>query len=124
MEKPKILVADDEPGVRLTVRRMLEKDFAILEAVNGEEAVDIVQREKPSIILMDLMMPGMDGYTACCRIRANPATKTIPVVILTAVGHELNKKFAQELGANAYITKPFQLNDLEETINKLLQTPT
>jgi CheY-like chemotaxis protein len=123
MDRQKILVADDEPGVRLTLRRMLEKDYVVLEAVNGEEAVDIAQREKPSIILMDLMMPGMDGYTACSKIRANPATRAIPVVILTAVGHELNKRFAQELGANGYITKPFQIQELKETINKLLETP-
>ncbi len=124
MEKQKILVADDEPGVRLTVRRMLENDFAILEAVNGEEAIEIALAQKPVVILMDLMMPKMDGYTACSKIKANPATEAIPVVILTAVGHELNKKFAHELGASAYITKPFQVQELYNTINRLLQTPT
>jgi CheY-like chemotaxis protein len=121
MDKPKILVADDEPGVRLTVSRMLEKDYVVLEATNGEEAVDIAQGQKPALILMDLMMPKMDGYTACSKIRANPATKAIPVVMLTAVGHELNKKFAEEVGANGYITKPFQLKDLENTIRKILE---
>jgi CheY-like chemotaxis protein len=123
MDKPKILVADDEPGVRLTVSRMLEKEYVVLEAVNGEEAVDIAQGQKPDLILMDLIMPKMDGYTACSKIRANPATKAIPVVILTAVGHELNKKFAEEVGANGYITKPFLLKDLENTIRKILETP-
>ena len=123
MDKPKILVADDEPGVRLTVSRMLEKDYVVLEAINGEEAVDIAQGQKPALILMDLMMPKMDGYTACSKIRANPVTKAIPVVMLTAVGHELNKKFAEEVGANGYITKPFQLKDLENTIRKILEIP-
>ena len=123
MDKQKILVADDEPVVRLTVSRMLEKDYVILEAVNGEEAVDIAQREKPALILMDLMMPRMDGYTACSKIRANPATRAIPVVMLTAIGHELNKRFAKELGASGYITKPFQLKDLEDMISKILETP-
>jgi CheY-like chemotaxis protein len=123
MDKPKILVADDEPGVRLTVSRMLEKEYVVLEAVNGEEAVDIAQGQKPDLILMDLIMPKMDGYTACSKIRANPATKAIPVVILTAVGHEPNKKFAEEVGANGYITKPFLLKDLENTIRKILETP-
>jgi len=123
MDRKKLLVGDDEPCVRLTVSRMLAKEYDVLEAVNGEEAVDIARREKPAMILLDLMMPKMDGYTACSKIKANPATKAIPVVMLTAVGHELNKRFAEELGADGYVTKPFQINDLQDAINKILETP-
>jgi len=120
MDKKKILVADDEPTVRLTVSRMLEKEFIVLEATNGEEAVDITQEQKPDLILMDLMMPKMDGYTACSKIKADQITKVIPVVMLTAVGHELNKKFAEEMDAKGYITKPFTQQELLDTIRKLL----
>lgn len=99
---------------------MLEKDHVVLEATNGEEAVDIAKGQKPDIILMDLMMPKMDGYTACSKIKAGQETKTIPVIMLTAVGHELNKKFAREMGAEGYITKPFTLQELMGVISPLL----
>jgi CheY-like chemotaxis protein len=120
MDKKKILIADDEPGVRLTVTRMLEKDYMVLEATDGKEAVDIAKEQRPDLILMDLMMPGMDGYTACSEIKSDQAIKLIPVVILTAIGHELNKKFAVEMGANGYITKPFTVQELTDAITPLL----
>jgi two-component system alkaline phosphatase synthesis response regulator PhoP len=120
MDKKKILIADDEPGVRLTVTRMLEKDYIVLEATDGKEAVNIAKEQRPSLILMDLMMPRMDGYTACSAIKTDQVTKLIPVIMLTAVGHELNKKFATEVGANGYITKPFTTQELTEVITPLL----
>lgn len=122
MDKKKILVADDEPDVRLLVRRLLGKDYIVLEANDGKEAIDIARSQKPDLILMDLMMPEMDGYTACHRMKADQATKVIPVVMLTAVGHELNKKFAQEVGAVGYITKPFELQDILDVIRRHLPT--
>ena len=120
MDKKKILIADDETGIRLTVGRILDKDYIVLEAANGEEAVEIAKGQKPDLILMDLIMPKMDGYAACSQIKADEATKGIPVVILTAVGHELNKKFATEMGAEGYITKPFNIQDLLDVITPLL----
>jgi CheY-like chemotaxis protein len=120
MDKKRILIADDEPTIRLTVTRMLDQDYIILEATNGEEAVDIAKGQKPDIILMDLMMPKMDGYTACSEIKADQATKMIPVIMLTAVGHELNKKYAMEMGAEGYITKPFTVQELTNVITPLL----
>jgi len=120
MDKKRILIADDEPNIRSVVARMLDKDYVVLEATNGEEAVDIAGREKPDIILMDLMMPQMDGYTACSLIKAGQATKMIPIIILTAIDHESNRKFAMEMGADAYITKPFTPQMLADAIGPLL----
>ncbi len=120
MDKKKILIADDEPSIRLTVTKMLDKDYIVLKATNGEEAVDIAKGQRPDLILMDLMMPKMDGYTACSMIKADQATKVIPVIILTAVSHELNKKFAMETGADGYITKPFTTQELMGVITPLL----
>jgi CheY-like chemotaxis protein len=120
MDKKKILIADDETGIRLTVGRILDKDYIVLEAANGEEAVEIAKGQKPDLILMDLIMPKMDGYAACSQIKADEATKGIPVVILTAVGNELNKKFATEMGAEGYITKPFNIQELMDVITPLL----
>jgi len=120
MDKKKILIADDETGIRLTVGRILDKDYVVLEATNGEEAVEIAKVQKPDLILMDLIMPKMDGYAACSQIKADEATKGIPVVILTAVGNELNKKFATEMGAEGYITKPFNIQELMDVITPIL----
>jgi len=120
MDKKRILIADDEPFIRLTVGRMLDKDYLVLEATNGEEAVEIAKGKKPDLILMDLIMPKMDGYTACSEIKADQATRGIPVVILTSVRNELNKKFAMEMGAEGYITKPFDIQELRDVITALL----
>jgi len=120
MDKKRVLIADDEPGIRLAVTRMLDKDYYVLEASNGEEAVQLAGRERPDVILMDLMMPSMDGYTACSLIKADQATKTIPVLILTGIGHEFNKKFAMEMGADGYITKPFTSQGLADVIASIL----
>jgi CheY-like chemotaxis protein len=120
MDKKKILIADDEESIRLTVGRLLENDYAVLEAANGAEAVEIAKGQKPDLILMDLIMPKMDGYTACSQIKSNEETKGIPVIILTAVGHELNKKYATEMGAAGYLTKPFNIKELLKLITTLL----
>ena len=120
MDKKKILIADDEAGIRLTIGKTLDKDYVVLEATNGEEAVEIAKGQKPDLILMDLIMPKMDGYAACSQIKADEATKGIPVVILTAIGNEFNKKFATEMGAEAYLTKPFSIQGLIDVITPLL----
>ena len=116
MDKKKILIADDELYIRLLVGSALGRDYAVLEASDGEEAIDIIHTQKPDLILMDILMPNLDGYTACYEIKRDQATKVIPVVMLTGIGYELNKKLAQELGADGYVTKPFNLQDLLDTV--------
>jgi len=111
-DKQKILVADDELYIRLLVRDILEPEFTVLEASNGEEAVNVACKEQPDLVMMDILMPKLDGYTACYAIKNNELTKDIPVVMLTGVGHELNRQLSQEMGATAYITKPFNPEDL------------
>ena len=123
MGKGKILVVDDEENVRRLLRSMLGNKYIVLEAKDGEVAIDIARSQKPDFILMDIMMPNMDGYTACHTIKQDPVTKTIPVVMLTAAGQELNKKLAQEMGADGYITKPFGLLELLNTVERFLTNP-
>ena len=118
--KKKVLVVDDDPSVRYSVKRVLGDSYTVIEANNGKEAVDLAQRRKPTIILMDMMMPEKDGLTACAEIKANEATKAIPVVMLTGTGYELNKKLAESIGASGYITKPFKPQELLEIISKIL----
>ncbi len=122
ISKQKILVADDEPNVRKLVSRLLAKDYIVIGASNGEEAVAAALKQQPDLILMDIMMPNVDGYRACFAIKSNPATRAIPVVMLTGVGHELNKKLSQQMGADAYIAKPFGLQELKDVIVQLLPT--
>lgn len=120
MDNKRILVADDEPSIRSLVSSILEKDYTVYQASDGQEAVNSAYSQKPDLILMDIMMPKMDGYTACHVIKTEPTTKMIPVVMLTGVGHELNKKLAQEIGADEYMTNPFSPQELIDTIVPLL----
>jgi two-component system alkaline phosphatase synthesis response regulator PhoP len=120
MDKKRILIVDDEPSVRLLVSGMLGKEYIVIEANDGEEAIDITQSWRPDLIFMDIMMPNMDGYTACNRIKTELVAKAPPIVMLTAVGYELNKKLAEEVGADGYITKPFNSQELLETATRFL----
>jgi len=112
MEKKKVLIADDELYIRLLVKRALDIDYIVLEASNGEQAIDITHREKPDLILMDILMPKLDGYTACHAIKTDQLTKAIPVIMVTGIGHELNRKLSQQMGACGYLTKPFNPQEL------------
>ncbi|MCK5576722.1 MAG: response regulator [Dehalococcoidales bacterium] len=122
MEGKKVLIADDEETVRYVVRDMLGQENTVLEAKDGEEAVNITRSQRPDLIIMDIMMPKMDGYTACYTIKKDPITKAIPVVMLTAIDQELNRKLAGQMGADGYMTKPFQLNDLRDLLGRFCPT--
>ena len=123
MRKPCILVVDDEQNIRLLVRRYLSDKYAVLEATDGKEAIDMTRKHKPSLIFMDILMPNMDGYEACSKIKNDQSMKGIPVVMLTALGYELNKELAAETGADSYIIKPFTSEDLLNTIDRFLKNP-
>lgn len=123
MGRKKILITDDEENIRLLVRNMLGKDYIVLGASDGREAIDMAHTQQPDLILMDIMMPKMDGYTACSAIKKDPATRAIPVVMVSAIGHELNVKLGQEMGASGYITKPFEPRDLLDAIDRCLKSP-
>jgi len=117
--KKKVLIVDDEPGVRQLVNRILSKSYAVIEARDGAEAVDMSLSQKPDIILMDMMMPKVDGLTACYMIKKDEATKQIPVVMITAIGYDLNRKLSQDImGADGYITKPFTPQDLQTALDQ------
>jgi DNA-binding response OmpR family regulator len=118
-----ILIVEDDPKSLKLARDLLQvSGYETIEATDGEQGVELAKTKNPDLILMDLMMPKMDGYTACSYIKADQVTKVIPVIMLTAVGHELNKKFALEMGADGYITKPFTREELLDAINRFLPT--
>ena len=118
-----ILIVEDEPkNMKLTRDLLKISGYETIEAVDGKQGVEKAKSAKPDLILMDIMMPKMDGYAACSEIKADQTTKHIPVVMLTAVGFELNKKLAKHMGANGYVTKPFNRQQLIDAITPLLAT--
>ncbi len=120
----KILVVDDEPDIVNIVERILKKHgFETIGAYGGEETLNILKKEKPDLILLDIMMPGMDGWETARRIKENPETKDIPIVFLTVRGEEEDqeKSFAYSK-ANAHITKPIIEEKLVATIKWVLKT--
>jgi CheY-like chemotaxis protein len=121
--KKKVLIVDDEPNVRRLSHKILSKKFEVFEAEDGQQAIDFANAQKPDVILMDMMMPKVDGLTACYAIKKDPATKSIPVIMVTAIGFELNIKLSQQMGATGYVTKPFAPKELLDKIQQILATP-
>ncbi len=117
-----ILAVDDDPlALKLIQATLAPEGYKIVTANNGEEAVNLAHIHKPALILMDIMMPMMDGYTACSTIKTDPLTKNIPVIMLTGLGFELNKKLAETAGADGYITKPFNADEILDLISKTVK---
>lgn len=115
----KILIADDEQLMRQLVIDFLRPEgYEILEASDGKEALEIYDKEHPDLILLDVMMPGYDGWTVCREIRRE---STVPIMMLTAKGEEIDQLFAYDLGADEYITKPFSSKILVAKIKALLR---
>jgi len=119
--KRKILVVDDEKTVRQLASRMLHGIYEVVEAQDGAEAVILAQRNSPDAILMDIIMPKMDGFSACYAIKNNPQTKGIPVIILTALDSHGNRDMAEQIWkADAYVCKPFNSQGLLKVIEDSL----
>lgn len=111
--KQKILVVDDEESIREILKYNLEReDYEVLEAEDGEKAVEICAAEKPDLILLDIMLPKKDGVAVCKEIRYNLNQKDIPILMISAKGEETDKIIGLEIGADDYITKPFQVREV------------
>jgi CheY-like chemotaxis protein len=116
----KVLIVDDDANIRLLASNILGEDYIVLRASDGEEAVRMAQGQKPDLILMDIMMPRLDGYSACHAIKKDEVTNSIPVVMVTALVQELNKRLAERVGADGYIVKPFGVGDLRDKVAQFL----
>jgi two-component system, OmpR family, phosphate regulon response regulator PhoB len=114
-----VLVVDDEPTIRDVVVRYLERDgFATLEAADGDRARELVERESPDLVVLDLMLPGTDGLELCRWIRSR---SSLPVIMLTARGEESDRIVGLELGADDYVTKPFSPRELAARVRTVLR---
>lgn len=121
MRKGKVLVVDDEVNITQILEFSIGSEgYEVLSASNGEEAVEKARREQPDLIILDIMMPRIDGYETCRILKANPLTRNIPVVLLTAKGRDIDKRLGYEVGATDYIIKPFSPGKLIERIHELL----
>ena len=121
MSKAKILVVDDDASsLELMEAMLVPNGYEIITANDGSKAVAIIIEKKPDLILLDIMMPGLDGYSTLAKIKENKVSSKIPVVMLTAMGFQLNKELALRFGAVGYITKPVDLDELLKTISRLL----
>ena len=122
MSREKILVVDDEDHiVELISYNLINSDYEVLVANDGISAIEIAKKEYPKLILLDLMIPGADGYDVCKALRKDESTKDIFIIMLTAKGEELDKILGLELGADDYITKPFSIRELLARIKAVLR---
>lgn len=122
MAKQVILVVDDEADIRELVEFNLNRDgYDVINASSGEHAVEKAIQKLPNLILLDLMLPGIDGLEVCKRLKKNPKTEKIPVIMLTAKGGEADIVTGLELGADDYVTKPFSPRVLMARIKRVLQ---
>ncbi len=118
----RILVADDDPGVRGAIELHLKVEgFEVLEAEDGPSTLEIARREAPDLVLLDVMMPGMDGFEVCRRLRADPRTTHIPVIVLTAKSLAVDKVVGLAAGADDYVAKPFDPDELVARIRTTLR---
>jgi DNA-binding response OmpR family regulator len=117
----KVLLVEDEEQLRRVMKDLLEREgYIVAEARDGVQALDEVDRHAPDIIVLDLNLPGLDGYSVLQQLRSRPATRGIPVMVLTAKGDEDNEVRVFELGADDFITKPFRARALSARLEAVL----
>jgi DNA-binding response OmpR family regulator len=116
-----ILIVDDEPNILLSLQFLMKKaGYDVRTAQDGEQALAEIARAKPDLVLLDVMMPKLDGFTVCQRIRATPAWQDVRIIMLTARGRDVEREKGLALGADDYITKPFSTKDAIDRVAALV----
>lgn len=122
MAKPKILIVDDEQDLTSMMKVRLEAaGYETSVAYDGQEGLEKARREKPDLVILDLMLPKIDGYKVCRMLKFDEKYKNIPIIMFTARAQERNEKLGYETGADAYIIKPFESQVLLDKIKELLK---
>jgi len=117
----KVLAVDDKPNIIMLIKSKLKANgFEVITAYNGATALELAFSEKPDLVLLDIMMPNMDGFEVFQKLKENDSMKDVPVVFLTASGQRSDESRAMEMGAKYFLTKPFSPNHLLEIVNKAL----
>ncbi|MFW2355725.1 response regulator transcription factor [Hydrogenophaga sp.] len=118
----KILIADDEPNILISLEFLMKREgFEVVLARDGQEAIDAITRERPALVLLDVMMPVKTGFDVCSEVRASEALRSTVIVMLTAKGRDTDVAKGLALGANAYMTKPFSTRELVQKVRELLE---
>ena len=118
---PRILIADDEPNIVASLEFLMEQaGYEVKVAASGQEALELAASFHPDLVLLDVMMPGKNGYEVCQSLKSDPATRAVKVVLLSAKGRDVEVAKGLELGADAYVTKPFSTRELIEQAKGLL----
>ena len=121
MKRKKLLIADDNPGIRRMLEHCLRgDDRSLLTAEDGDAALDLAKEHLPDLIILDVRMPGRDGYAVCSALRADARTRLIPIMILTGLGSPEDEIKGIDGGADAYMAKPFDLNEFQARVRALL----
>ena len=121
MAKPKIIIVEDDPDILELLHFNLEKEgYQTFRTENGEQAVILAQKQSPDLILLDLLLPGIDGLEVCRRLKRDPALQHIPIIMVTAKGEEMDRVVGLELGADDYIVKPFDLSEFQHRVATML----
>lgn len=121
MDKKKILLADDEPDILIILKRYLELEgYDVTTASNGKEAIEKIRSNIFDLLMLDVMMPAINGWEVCKKIREDIRTKDVPVIILTARSQNVDALMSFECGADEYVTKPFDYPSMSITIKKLI----
>ena len=116
-----ILVVEDDFEIAQMLRIFFEsKGYQVIIAPRGEKALELCQRRLPNIILLDILLPGIDGYEVCRRLKSNQQTKSVPVIFLTQKDERADQIIGLGLGADDYITKPFDIAELESSVERLI----
>lgn len=122
--KPRILIVDDESDLVSVLRIGLEVEgFAVIDAADGEEGLRRAQREKPDLMVLDLMLPKLDGYKVCRALKFDERYRSMPIVVLSARSGEPDKKLALDMGADAFVSKPYDMAELVRLIRTKLRVP-
>ena len=121
-DRPRILIVDDDTSTRMLVKLLLERErFEVLEAANGHDAVEIAMRERPDLLIIDLNMPGMDGYEAIGNLRKDLSLATLPILVLTSEEGPGIEHRVLKLGADDYMLKPFDPDVLLSRVNAVFR---
>jgi two-component system alkaline phosphatase synthesis response regulator PhoP len=117
----KILIADDEPNILISLEFLMKREgYEVLLARDGQEAMDVIARERPALVLLDVMMPIKSGFDVCCELRASEALRDTLVLMLTAKGRDTDVAKGLALGADAYMIKPFSTKELVQKVREML----
>ena len=117
----RVLIVDDEPNIVTSLEFLMRgDDYEVRVARNGEEALQLAESFRPDIVVLDVMMPQRSGFEVCQKIRENPILGDVKIIMLTAKGRDVEKEKGLDLGANAYVTKPFSTKELMNTVHGLL----